>query len=408
MARPKSNKRKTSKSRVQKQLKTRCMGHNKDQSRCYRTVAHTREQTMVYCSTHAQQALSADGVPRIRLCDGLIQTYERCFARVPPSLPRDRPAFCGAHQAQRHLHKTVQCFGVDDAGQRCTQQILWKSPFGKFCTSHEDQETSFGCPITQLSDDAAAIVLDLLKPYERVAFALCNKSCARLVKSWNRGRDMNLPKSHMLIYRPHEKDVHTRSRRTAFNKDFTVELDYNHSMVAGVPKRLQFSSGFRCACVIRRTPGSYTMAASRSYDTTNPTTIHDTASSLHGLLLLRTIRAQPYLFGPGLKRCVCCKAQLIAKDSKYWSKAPAYKTQAIAQRHEIGEVKHDDNPETIFCRSCDSANAKIEIEWCQKCHGEPTVTALARGYWNVQKEAREVEAEFDSSSLEDQESSDED
>lgn len=179
--------RKTTKKKVEKPLRTRCLGHYQDLDRCTKKIWHNREQTAIYCGRHAHQALAADPTELIRYCDGLTPTYQQCSARVSRSSPGERPACCGAHEAQKHLHKTIHCHGVDDAGDRCITHIRWGKPFKKFCHTHEDQQSSFGCPIDQLSDDAASMIFDLLEPHERTAFALTSKACAGLMKVWRRG-----------------------------------------------------------------------------------------------------------------------------------------------------------------------------------------------------------------------------
>lgn len=101
--------------------------------------------------------------------------------------------------------------------------------------------------------------------------------------------------------------------------------------------------------------------------------------------LLRAIRATPWLFPQSLAQCVVCGKQLQRKDSVAWSREKEYNKGANTERQHMVKPAEENNPETLICRPCHRKQPHVWMQWCSRCHGPATTTALARAYLTTQK-----------------------
>lgn len=79
-------------------------------------------------------------------------------------------------------------------------------------------------------------------------------------------------------------------------------------------------------------------------------------------LLLRNMRAFPYLYGRGrlLLHPIDCSGQQALEQTRRVQEASHF------SGHEVCQVTEDDNPGTILCKQCDVEEAEIQLQWCWK------------------------------------------
>lgn len=360
-------------------IRTRCRGKKTKNQVCTKFVTHARDQ-QAFCLSHATQR--PRGVPKVKRCEGIIREGRYCTAQVKDALP-GLPTFCRVHKDQIRLIKYTECFGTDHEGQRCKQKIRWQEPFQTFCELHHSQVKKSSCPITKLPNDVASMIFDRLEPYDKVAFALANRSCVALMRSYGKANAISWIKNHpqprLLAAKSYEHYAMSRSN-----------TDDSDGIVPESCKRYTLDRDFSCDC----------FPAPLVYDDSLPIYRQPFQKQLHtvhnyprkGSPLLRAMRQHPSLFreSPGL--CVVCKRQIGRASCLKWAKRADFHVDAVEQRQRLAPILMDRNPEVFLCSSCVSGGpsngAMICCQWCTGCFGELTPTVIARAYWAGQQKQK--------------------
>jgi len=109
------------------------------------------------------------------------------------------PALCKTHRTQKDC-EFVSCYGKDEDGTKCRTFVrMDRAPY--YCLQHKRQARHQVDAIKSITDDVLFMVMSYLEPYERVTFALANKGCASIARSWgSRGDSHSTTKKAAVPY----------------------------------------------------------------------------------------------------------------------------------------------------------------------------------------------------------------
>jgi len=333
-----------------------------------------------FCKTHAyQEACQRLG----RKCYGYsLACRIPCHKFVP--LPDSGPVlapFCREHADLDRIVRLEQCQWSDEERVRCFRYVP-ESNERYFCDEHmvhANSEKYSDRPITTASDDILMLIIDNLKPIERVAFALASTSCANLVRAWGT-RDMHASRSSAGSLEPIVISTTLRSRfsgtwrftlvadhspnwdlvvtrKTLFQTDWSVDKSVHVFSTLSDDSLAALHTAYRRCMQSGMTPRC--RCATRVDHLMRPCADGDrVAMPLTGPDLYELTRVRdlfPYLFHS--KKPACC--MICARAIKTVTK-PA------------------------VCGDCRTSKQML-IRWCTACHGNMEPLHLARMFWQTQK-----------------------
>lgn len=326
-----------------------CLGICLSGLRCTYRLA---DPTLEYCVSHS----AFEGKELVtRQCSGTFRGSGHCTTEVTvvKESGHPKPVLCNTHRFQEYCD-FMRCYGKNDDESRCLTFIrMDRSPY--FCIRHKDQAVDQVEAIRTISDDVMFLIMPYLQPHERVAFALVNKGCSNIVKSWGfRDKPQKTADQLRILHLAHRKGderqcvlvtdraySNIRVEPDIFLQD-TMSLSQNTVVVLRSEHGEKLTSVLACR---RCRSGEH-----RSFRLRAPLqALHVRRKSI----LVSAMIKHPHLFQKSKLRCILCK-------------------RAGLNLHKAST-----------CSRCQKHKA-IWVQRCLQCDGLPSPLQISRLWWKWQ------------------------